>query len=174
MSVWLALLIVTGSSFSGTLERVGSGSISIRLADRRVIDALLPNTPPLEAEAIAARYNLGDRVEIDCQPVPPVWEEGTSRYQSLEVTAMRLVRRASAEELAKMLEAIPFREGKNLLKSPEADAAPRAVPATDVNAPGGRELEQARRINLEYAANLPNFVADEIAKRYRMSPQSQS
>src|ERR1022692_1121680 len=109
MSVWLALLIVTGSSFSGDLERVGSGSISIRLADRRVIDAMLPNTPPLEAEAIATQYNMGDRVEVDCKPIQPVWEEGTSRYQSLEVTAMRLVRHPSSEELAKMLETIPFR-----------------------------------------------------------------
>src|SRR5580693_698600 len=162
MSVWLALLIVTGSSFSGTLERVGSGSISIRLADRRVIDALLPNTPPLEAEAIAAQYNMGDRVEVDCKPVPQVWEEGTSRYQTLEVTAIRLVRRPSAEELAQILETLPSREGKNLLKRPEAASAARPVPVTDGNAPGGRQLEQARKVNLDYAANMPNFVADEI------------
>jgi hypothetical protein len=71
-----------------------------------------------------------------------------------------------------MLETIPFHEGKNLLKRPEA--AGRPVPVTDGNAPGGRLLEQARRVNLEYAANMPNFVADEIAKRYRMSPRSQS
>jgi hypothetical protein len=178
MSLWLALLIVTGgltgSSFSGALERVGSGSISIRLADRRVIDAMLPNTPPLEAEMIAAHYNMGDRVEVQCIPIQPVWEEGTSRYQSLEVTSMRLVRHPSAEELAKMAETIPFREGKNLLKSPETAAAVHPVPVTDVNAPGGRQLEQARRVNLEYAANMPNFVADEIAKRHRMSPRSQS
>jgi hypothetical protein len=172
MSVWLALLIVTGSSFSGSLERVGSGSISIRLSDRRVIDALLPNTPPLEAEAIASQYNMGDRVEVECKPIAPVWEEGTSRYQTLEVTAMRLLRRPSAEELAKMMETVLFREGKNLLKRPEAAARP--VQVTDVNAPGGRQLAQARRVNLEYAANMPNFVADEIAKRYRMSPRSQS
>jgi hypothetical protein len=174
MSAWLALLIVTGSSFSGALERVGSGSISIRLADRRVIDAMLPNTPPLEAEAIATQYNMGDRVEVDCKPIQPVWEEGTSRYQSLEVTAMRLVRHPSSEELAKMLETIPFREGKNLLMRPEAAATARPVQVTDVDAPGGRQLAQARRVNLEYAANLPNFVADEIAKRYRMSPNSRA
>ena len=32
------------------------------------------------------------------------------------------------------------------------------------------ELEHARQVNLDRAANMPNFVADEIAKRYR-SPQ---
>lgn len=72
-----------------------------------------------------------------------------------------------------MLESIPFREGKNLLKRPEAAATARPLDV-DLNAPGARELEQARRVNLEYAANMPNFVADEIAKRYRMSPRSQS
>ena len=35
-----------------------------------------------------------------------------------------------------------------------------------------RELEHARRINLEYAANMPNFVADETAKRYRSTTES--
>jgi hypothetical protein len=37
------------------------------------------------------------------------------------------------------------------------------------NAPDGKahnKLEQARKINLEYATNMPNFVADETAKRY--------
>src|SRR2546421_9862019 len=127
MGVWLALLIVTDSSFSGVLERVGSGSISIRLADRRVIDAMLSNTPPLEAEAIAVQYSMGDRVEVNCKRIQPVWEEGTSRYQFLKVTAMRLVRRSSSEELAKMLETIPFREGKNLLKRPGDHAAARPI-----------------------------------------------
>src|SRR5579863_828261 len=35
------------------------------------------------------------------------------------------------------------------------------------------ELEHARKVNLDRAANMPNFVADEIAKRYR-SPQKAS
>jgi hypothetical protein len=175
MNVWLALLLLmTGSSFSGALERVGGSSISIRLGDRRVIDAMLPNAPPLEAQAIVAQYNLGDFVEIDCRHIQPVWEEGTSHYQSLEVTAMRLVRRPSAEELAKMQETIPFREGKNLLPRREAAAEARPVHVPDGDAPGGRQLAQARRVNLEYAANMPNFVADEKAMRYRMSPSSQS
>ena len=122
-SIWLCLLadflvllpglaFAAGSSFSGSLERVGSGSISLRLADRRVIDALLPNTPPLEAATVAAQYSRGDRVEVTCRQVRPVWEEGTSRYQSLEVTAIRLVARPSPQELATMIATVPFREGK--------------------------------------------------------------
>src|SRR5205823_7587767 len=57
---------------------------------------------------------------------------------------------------------------------PGDPAAARPVQVTDVNAPGGRQLAQARRVNLQYAANLPNFVADEIMKRYRMMPKSQA
>jgi hypothetical protein len=164
---------VTGTSFSGGLERVGNRSISIRLPDRRVIDALLPNAPPLEARELATHYNLGDQVELTCKPIQQVWDEGTSRYQTLEVTAIRLIRRPAPDELSKMLATVPFREGKNLLKRP---AAPDSQPfqAADLNAPGGRELANARRVNLLYAANMPNFVADETARRFRSAPRSGS
>jgi hypothetical protein len=167
----LQLGFAAGDSLSGSLERVGNESISIRLADRRIIDAVLPNTPPLDAATVAAQYRLGDLVEVTCKPIQPVWEEGASKYQSLEVMEIRLIRRLSPEELSKILEEVPFREGKNLLKRPEAGPPP-PVQAVDWNASGGRELAHARSVNLEYAANMPNFVADEKAKRYRIGPGS--
>lgn len=165
-----ALGFAPGSSFSGMLERVGEGSISIRLADRRVIDAILPDTPPLDPATVAARYSLGDQLEVTCNSIQPVWEQSTARYQSLEVTAIRLIRKPPPEELSKILEAVPFREGKNLLKRPEAAASEPVH--DDPDAPGGRELAHARGVNLEYAAHMPNFVADERARRYRMGPGS--
>ena len=159
-----------GISFTGSLERVGDQSISVKLADRRVIDAMLANSAALAASAIAAQYRMGDQVEIRCKPIQPVWEAATSRFQSLEVTAIRFVRRPSPEEVASLLEA-RAREGKNLLQRPAvAVAGPNRVP--DPEAPGGRELEHARRINLAYAANMPNFVADEIARRYRSTTRA--
>jgi hypothetical protein len=159
-----------GLSFTGALERVGDQSISIKLPDRRVIDAMLPNASALAPSAIAQQYKMGDEVEISCKPVPPVWEAATSRFQSLEVTAMRFVRRPSPEEVLNLLEAKP-REGKNLLVRPKAPVSTPERAAVS-NAPGSRELEHARLVNLEYAANMPNFVADEIAKRYRSTTQS--
>jgi len=159
-----------GISFTGGLERVGDRSISVKLADRRVIDAMLPNTPALGSAALAAQYKMGDQVEIRCEPIQPVWEAVTSRFQYLEVTAIRLVRRPSPEEVSSLLEA-RAREGKNLLERPTA-AVRTPNRAADPDAPGSAELEHARRVNLEYAANMPNFVADEIAKRYRSTPQS--
>jgi hypothetical protein len=181
MGMWLWLLasplvlqpgraFEAGISFTGSLERVGEQSMSIKLADRRVIDAMLPNTPALGASALAAQYSMGDEVEIGCKPIQPVWEAATSRFQSLEVTAIRFVRRPSPEEVSNLLEAKP-REGKNLLQRPRvAVSTPNRT--ADSDAPSSSELEHARRINLEYAANMPNFVADEIAKRYRSTTQS--
>jgi hypothetical protein len=168
-----------GISFTGSLERVGDQSISVKLADRRVIDAMLPNTPALASTAIVAQYHMGDEVEIKCQPIQPVWEADTSRFQSLEITAIRLVRRPPLEEVTSLLEAKP-REGKNLLQRPTVvvstpnrfHVVPGGNPAADPDAAGSGELEHARQINLEYAANMPNFVADEIAKRYRSTAQS--
>ena len=175
----LALLLVlspdrgvaTDVSFSGRLERVGNESISIRLSDRRVICAMLPNIPPLSVETIAAQYRVGDQVEITSKPIQPVWEKGTSRYQYLEVTMIRLLGRPSPEELTKILEAIPFREGENLLERPDSSgAAPKR--ALELSGPRSREFEHARRINLEYIAHMPNFVADETVKRFRSTRKS--
>jgi hypothetical protein len=170
--VWLFLLALAGVSFSGSLVRVGDGSISVRLADHRVIDAKLPGTEPLTPSAVAAQYEMGDQVEITCKPIQPVWEADTSRYQSLEVSAIRLVRRPSAEGVAEALEGVPFREGKNLLKRPPTAAAGNGAVSPPDSSPGAGELAHARRINLEYIANLPNFVADETVKRYRSTTKS--
>jgi len=159
-----------GISFTGGLERVGDQSISVKLADNRVIDAMLPNTLALASTAIAAQYNMGDEVEIKCKPTQPVWEAATSRFRFLEITAIRFLRRPSPEEVFSMLEARP-REGKNLLQLP-AVVVPKPNRTADPDAPGARALEHARQINLEYAANMPNFVADETAKRYRSTPRS--
>jgi len=158
-------------SFSGSLERAGDESISIRLADRRVICAMLPNTALLSAAAIASQYHMGDEVEITCRRIQPVWETGTSRYQYLEATTIRLLGRPSLEKLAQMLEAVPFREGENLLERPGPAVSPPNR-ANDPDGPGRPEFERARRTNLDYAAHMPNFVADETAKRYRSSGPS--
>lgn len=73
----------------------------------------------------------------------------------MEVTGIRLLRHASPQELSKT----------------EA-AARQPIPDADSSAPGGKELAHARQVSLAYAANLPNFVADERAKRFRMGPSS--
>jgi hypothetical protein len=163
--------------FSGSLDRLSHGSISLRLADRRVIDARLPDTSLLSAARIGAEYSMGDQVQITCKPIQPVWEDDTSRYQFLELTKLRFLRRASAEELTQVALRSPTgREGPNLLRLPNA-ASPLPLKArTDAPAPSAGldaaahdKLELAREVNLDYVANMPNFVADETAKRYTSS-----
>ena len=160
-------------SFSGCLERAGNESISIRLLDQRVICAKLPNTALLSAKAIAAQYRRGDQVHITCKPIQPVWEEGTSRLQYLEVQELRLLRRPSPHELASTLSSIPFHEGENLL-DPPGSAVSVSAPSTagHLSAPDASEFEQARQVNLEYVANMPNFVADETVRRFRSTRKS--
>ena len=139
--------------FSGNLVRVGHGSISVRLVDRRVIDAILPHKSFLGSVTIAAEYKTGDQVRIACKPIQRVWEEETSRYQYLEVTNLQLLPRPLLEERSNRLEFPPGREGVN-----------QTTAGLDAVAQG--QLEHAREVNLARASNMPNFVADETAMRY--------
>jgi hypothetical protein len=159
--------------FSGSLERVGHESLSVRLADRRVIDARLPNKSPLTSGAIASQYNRGDKVQITCKTIQPVWEEESFRFQSLELMKLRLEGRPSTGELSDTLELPSWREGVNLLSRPNTAPA-RRTEVEGMDAVARSQLEHAREVNLAYASNMPNFVADETAKRYtsdRTSPQ---
>jgi hypothetical protein len=152
----------TDASVTGSLESLGQDAIAIRLSDRRVICARLPDlSAALSAKVLAAQYRMGDQVEMSYQPIQPAFQQSTSRLQYLEVTAIRLVERPKADNLAALLSGRLFHEGENLLERP--------VPATaiDAEAPAGDDFAHARRVNLAYVANLPNFIADETQKRYR-------
>jgi hypothetical protein len=130
-------------TFSGALESLGHETISVRLADQRVIEARLPNTRNLSAEKIAAQYQIGDQVQISCKAIQPALDEETSRMQFLELTRLRFLRQPSPQQ-------------RSAIPAPGADTPPTADP----------KLNHARDVNLEYVANMPNFVADETAKRY--------
>jgi hypothetical protein len=153
-------------SIIGYLESLGGDSVAVRLNDRRVICARVPASGALSAKMLTAQYRLGDKVEMSYQPIEPVFQQSTSRYQYLEVTALQLVERPPAERLAAMLSGRLFHEGENLLERP----VPASVVTAD--APAGEEFAHARRVNLAYVSNLPNFIADETQKRYRGTEQS--
>src|SRR5262249_6494720 len=57
---------------------------------------------------------------------------------------------------------LAWRREDNLLKDSEQAARTGRIPI----GAGQVEFENARRVSLERAANMPNFVADETAKRY--------
>ena len=66
-----------------------------------------------------------------------------------------------------MLASRPWRQGPNLLKRPvdaRISSDLQHIEETDTDAKA--RLERAREVNLVYVSNMPNFVADETAKRY--------
>ena len=142
--------------FSGSLERVTPGFISVLLADSRLIHAVLPKKGDLSAAAIAAHYNLGDQVQMGCKAISTVYDRAAALHLHLGLKSLRALRPASPQELAQVVALLSWQRGENLLKQPEAPAA--AIQAG--------ELERVRQANLEYAWKLPNFVADETAIRY--------
>ena len=154
------------ASVAGYLESLGEDSVAVRLNDRRVICARLPASAALSAKALTTQYRMGDQVEVSYQPIQPEFQQSTSRIQYLEVTAIRLIDRPSAEKLAGMLSGRLFHEGENLLERPVPAAA------VEADAPAGEEFAHARRVNLAYASHLPNFIADETQKRYRSTGNS--
>jgi hypothetical protein len=158
--------------FSGTLELLGRESVSIRLPDRIAVDARLPNTSSLSSAAIAAKYRLGDHVEIACREINPILEEAVGRLLFIELTKIRFVRTASPEELVRAFRLPTWREPLNLLLPPDVRVPTTAVKMndppvlTDAQIEAHATLERAREVNLNYIAHLPNFVADETGKRY--------
>jgi hypothetical protein len=161
----LVVLLQCGPAFAGnpvflgSLERLRHRSISIRLADGRLLDAVLPRAVDLPASAIAARFNIGDQVQIACKPIRTVYDPVAELHQHMELEDLRFLRPASTEELAVVVATLSWQHGENLLKQLEPISA-----GGRTGAPG--ELERVRQVNLEYVSKLPNFVADEVAKRY--------
>lgn len=136
--------------FSGSLERVTRASVTIRLADGLDVDAVLP-------AAIAVPYHLADQVEIACAPARTVYDAPAGLHYHWQVKSLRLLRPASPQERAAMIESLSWQPGENLLQPARAP-----VPTADPE-----RLGRVRRVNLDYISKLPNFVADEITRRYR-------
>jgi hypothetical protein len=105
----VAVLVVLGPCralsadlvFSAGLERVRHESISVRLANRILIEVRLPNTSDLASRAITAQYNIGDHVQIACRPITRVWEEEAARLQYLELKKIENLGPPSPEDCPK-------------------------------------------------------------------------
>ncbi len=133
---------------AGRLEIVTRASISLRMADGRIVDAVLP-------AGIAALYSAADQLEMTCAPAKIVYDAQTGLHDHLLVKSLRLVRTATPQERAEVMTLLSWQPGENLLYRP----AP-----VDPHSPS--EFERVRQVNLEYLSNMPNFVADETARRY--------
>ena len=153
------LVRAADSVFTGNLVQVAPGSISIRLADGRVVDARLPKSGNLAAEALAKEYSLADQVEITAKTIDAFLDKQRDHYYFVELKKLRLLRSSSPEELTGVLNTLWWKRGDNLLQVPG-----KLAPKPSLTLPDPR-VERLREVNLGYVASLPNFVADERATR---------
>jgi hypothetical protein len=166
--------------FSGELQRVTAGSISIRLTDGRIIEARNTATRgDLSPRNLAERYTVGDQVEIGCIAIGGVYYPLIGRRLSLELKKLRFFREPSKDERSKALTSKAWRQSPNLLR-----VAPPLQPVPGESLPGSLQsandnepatgptsewpvrLEQIRSHILKFVSGMPNFVADEVAQRY--------
>lgn len=125
---------------SSAADRIFTGGLE--RVGRSSISILMADGLRLDAvlpTGLAAPYDFGDKVEITCVPVKTVYLAETGIHYELQVKSLRLVQAATAAERALA----------TVASDPQFD------------------LDRVRRVNLDYAKRLPNFVADEIARTYR-------
>ena len=146
--------------FTGNLRFATKTFIHVRLADGRVIDAGLPKTGPLAAEAILGQYKIADQVQITCKTVSADLDPTVDYRHWLELKQIRFLRPPTPDEVAGVNASLSWKAGENLLKPSSVAPAPKP-PAPAVP----KEFEQIRPVNLEYLSHLPNFIADEVAVR---------
>jgi hypothetical protein len=129
--------LATDLEFAGSLERITPESILIRLADGTRVNAKLPPKAPKTSALAAETISARYKLADEVQITCKPMSD-----QCLELKSIRFLRPPSPKERALVL-------GSPTPASPEQPA-----------------LEHARQVNLDHAANMPNFVADETVKRY--------
>ena len=152
-----------GAVFSGALARAGKDSITLRLSDGLRVDIALDPSGDLTASAIAARYRLADQVRIECARTKPVYDSEAALHLHLALRNIELVRAATSREQAQQAAIPSWGWEKNLLPIPPGVKSANAAASESAMA----NLDRVRRVSLDRLTNRPNFVADEIARRYQ-------
>jgi hypothetical protein len=124
--------------FVGSLERVSPESILIRRADGTRINAPLP--PKVPKTGVLASETISAQYTL---------------ADEVRITCKPMDPSHCAE-----LKSIQF------LRPPTPKEWALVLGSSKPAGPPQPELEHARQVNLDRAANMPNFVADETAKRY--------
>ena len=152
-----------GAVFSGALARVGKDSITLRLSDGLRVDVALDPSGDLTAPAIAARYRLADQVRIECAHTKPMYDSEATLHLHLALRNIELVRAATSREQAQQAAIPSWGWEKNLLQIPPGVKSASAASVESAMA----DLERVRKVSLDRVSKRPNFVADEIARRYQ-------
>jgi hypothetical protein len=156
----------SGAVFSGALERVRNGLLTVRLADGRTVDAALPPSGDLAGAVISERYHLADchladQVQIECARTKTIFDAEAALQLHLAVKSIRLVRAATSQEQRQESARLSWRAAENLLKIPARFAVSSASAQAAM-----ADLERVRKINLDRLSKMPDFIADETELRY--------
>jgi CubicO group peptidase (beta-lactamase class C family) len=153
----------SGAVFSGALVRVGKGSLTLRLGDGMRVDVAVAASGDLAAAAIAARFRLADQVRIECVRTKPTYDSEAALHLHLALKNIELIHAASSREQSQEVAIPSWDSASNLLNIPASLTSVSAAARDSAMA----ELERVRKFSLERLEKRPNFVAEEIARRYR-------
>ena len=154
--------------FAGSLERVMPESILIRLADGTRINAKLP---PKVSKTGA--FQKPDRRNGACRGrIAAGFEAGGGPLRPCGALTAEAI--SAGFELADEVQIACKPMGDQclelksirFLRPPTPKERALVLGSPKPASPAQPALEHARQVNLERAANMPNFVADETAKRY--------
>jgi len=149
-------------AFSGGLERVTTESISIRLADGRIIEARnIATQGDLSSRNLAQKYTVGDRVEIACVAIKGIYSSLLGRRLDMDLKKLKLLRNPNRQERAEALQSKAWRQSPNLVRLANSEGSSEA-PVSEWPA----SLAGIRSHIAKFVSEMPNFVADEVAKRY--------
>lgn len=138
------------------------------------MDALLPGTGKWRPDILAAKFKLGDLVEMSYREIAPIFDEQARFLQRFELEKIRLMRAPNGDELAAAVASRAWREPGNLLPVPAVTGETARRSETIVAGPAETQVfERARDTNLKRLDNMPNFTADETATRYTAASASQ-
>ncbi|HKA01035.1 MAG TPA: hypothetical protein VKE70_31195, partial [Candidatus Solibacter sp.] len=110
------------------------------------------------AEAIVAKYHLADQLQLTFRRIKSVFDPEAGLHLHLELKQIRFLRPGSSEEVGRAGRMLARSAPGNLLDLPSV--ANESAPSEEA------QVQHVRDVNLEYAARLPSFVADETARRY--------
>ncbi len=154
---------LSGAVFPGALVRVGRESLTLRLAGGECVDAAIGASGEFGATDIAARFRLADQVRIEYTRTKPVYDSEAALHLHVALKNIELVRAATSREQSQEVAVPSWGSESNLLSVP-ASLKPVTAAARDS---AMAELERVRKVSLDRFQKRPNFVADEITRRYR-------
>jgi len=173
----LALVAATGfaqdSTYTGSLERVMENSVTILLTDGRLVDARLPGRKGLTGAELVAQFSLADHVKVDYKRIPYFRDPITQLPCMFELARIKFLRKATPEEFLIASKNADWRVPGNLLavssNGKTLETRPPSIPnnaGAEPLAGTALTLDRIREVNLQRAAHLPNFIADEVTECY--------